>query len=178
MHTLRAAQTARIRPFVAAAVLRGVKFTPENYANFIDLQDKLHQNLARRRTLVAIGTHDLGTVEGPFTYEALPPKEIRFTPLNKTEEYDASQLMELYESDRHLSRYLHIIKDSPVYPIIYDAKRRVCSMPPIINGNLSKITLNTTDVFIECTATDETKLSIVLNIMVAMFGQYTKEPFV
>lgn len=26
-------------------------------------------NLCRRRTLVAIGTHDLGTIEGPFTYE-------------------------------------------------------------------------------------------------------------
>jgi len=46
--------------------------------SFIDLQDKLHQNICRRRTLVAIGTHDLDTIEGPFTYdvrsmESLPP---------------------------------------------------------------------------------------------------------
>lgn len=36
--------------------------------SFIDLQDKLHQNICRRRTLVAIGTHDLDTIQGPFTY--------------------------------------------------------------------------------------------------------------
>lgn len=39
--------------------------------------------LYRKRSLVAIGTHDLDTVEGPFTYEALPPEEIKFKPLNK-----------------------------------------------------------------------------------------------
>lgn len=40
-----------------------------DYVNsFIDLQDKLHQNICRRRTLVAIGTHDLDTIQGPFTY--------------------------------------------------------------------------------------------------------------
>lgn len=36
------------------------------YASFIDLQDKLHQNLCRMRKFVAIGTHDLDTIEGPF----------------------------------------------------------------------------------------------------------------
>lgn len=168
---------ARIRPYFAGAVLRGVKFTPESYANFIDLQDKLHQNLARRRTLVAIGTHDLDTIQAPFSYEALPPKEIKFAPLNKEQEYDASQLMELYESDKHLSRYLHIIKDSPVYPIIYDSGRKVLSMPPIINSNHSKITLDTKNVFIDTTAVDETKLGIVINIIVAMFSEYCAEPF-
>ena len=39
--------------------------------------------LYRKRSLVAIGTHDLDTVEGPFTYEALPPEKIKFKPLNK-----------------------------------------------------------------------------------------------
>ncbi|PWZ01133.1 putative FRS1-phenylalanyl-tRNA synthetase, beta subunit, cytosolic [Testicularia cyperi] len=168
---------ARIRPYFAGAVLRNVTFTPESYANFIDLQDKLHQNLARRRTLVAIGTHDLDTIQGPFTYEALPPQDIKFAPLNKEQEYDASELMQLYESDKHLSRYLHIIRDSPVYPIIYDSQRRVLSMPPIINSNHSKITLETKNVFIDTTAIDETKLAIVINIIVAMFSEYCAEPF-
>ena len=57
-----------VRPYVVSAVLRDVQFTQKRYDSFIDLQDKLHQNICRRRTLVAIGTHDLDTVEGPFTY--------------------------------------------------------------------------------------------------------------
>ncbi len=81
------------------------------------------------------------------------------------------------QSDKQLSKYLHIIRDSPVYPIIYDAKDRVLSMPPIINSNHSKITLNTKNVFIDVTATDKTKLDIVVNIVATMFSEYCAEPF-
>jgi phenylalanyl-tRNA synthetase beta chain len=57
----------------------------------------LHQNLARRRTLVAIGTHDLDTLLPPFRYQAKPPKDIKFVPLNKDKAYTAEELMVLYE---------------------------------------------------------------------------------
>ena len=52
-------------------------------------QDKLHENICRKRTLVAIGTHDLDLVEGPFTYEALKPDDIKFRPLNQEAEMTA-----------------------------------------------------------------------------------------
>ncbi|CAL8576363.1 phenylalanine--tRNA ligase subunit beta [Xanthoria parietina] len=170
-------ETARIRPYVAGAVLRNINFTKESYDSFIALQDKLHQNLARQRSLVAIGTHDLDTIEGPFTYEALPPEDIDFVPLNQSRSMTAVELMDFYRGDRHLSRYLPIIRDSPVYPVIFDSKRTVCSMPPIINGNHSKITLNTRNVFVDMTATDPTKLEICLNVLVSMFSQHLEEPF-
>ena len=50
-------------------------------------------------------------------------------------------------------------------------------MPPIINSEHSKITLNTRNVFIDCTATDQTKLDIVINIVTTMFSEYCDEPF-
>jgi phenylalanyl-tRNA synthetase beta subunit len=50
-------------------------------------------------------------------------------------------------------------------------------MPPIINSEHSKITLNTKNVFIDVTATDETKLAIVVNIVATMFSEYCAEPF-
>ena len=169
--------TTKVRPYVAGAVLRNIKFTQDRYDSFIALQDKLHQNLARNRTLVSMGTHDLDTIKGPFTYEALPPKDIKFKPLNQTKEMDAEELMTFYENDRNLGRFLHIIRDAPVYPVIYDANRVVCSLPPIINGEHSKITLNTTNVFIEITATDLTKLQVVTDMLVTMFSMYCAEPF-
>ncbi len=104
------------------------------------LQDKLHQNLCRNRTLVAIGTHDLSTIQGPFTYEALPPEEIRFVPLKQTAEFRANDLMQHYmEHDQKLKKFVPIIKDSIVYPVLYDAKRTVLSLPPIINGAHSAV---------------------------------------
>lgn len=56
-------ETALVRPFVVCAILRGCTFDAARYNSFIDLQDKLHQNLCRQRTLVAIGTHDLATIK-------------------------------------------------------------------------------------------------------------------
>lgn len=76
-----------------------------------------------------------------------------------------------------MKKYLSIIRDKPTYPVIYDKNRVVLSLPPIINSNHSKITLNTKNVFIECTATDLTKAKVVLNTMVAMFSEYCVTPF-
>lgn len=50
----------------------------------------------RRRTLVSIGTHDLDSIQGPFIYDAKPPADIKFIPLNQTKEYTAVELMTLY----------------------------------------------------------------------------------
>jgi len=61
--------------------------------------------------------------------------------------------------------------------VIYDANRVVCSLPPIINGDHSKIHVGTRNVFIEVTAADKTKLEIVTNIMCAMFSTYCEEQF-
>lgn len=170
--------TAQVRPHAVAAVLRNITFTEERYKSFIDLQDKLHQNICRKRSLVAIGTHDLDTIEGPFIYDAKPPADIKFKALNQTQEYTAVELMKLYSGDSHLKPYLPIIQDKPVYPVIYDKHGVVLSMPPIINGEHTKITLDTKNVFIECTATDLTKAKIVLDTVVTMFSQYCAEPFV
>ncbi|KAF9691037.1 hypothetical protein EKO04_010945 [Ascochyta lentis] len=167
-------ETAQVRELCSGVILRNITFTQARYDSFIALQDKLHQNLARQRTLVSIGTHDLDTVKGPFTYEALKPEEIEFIPLNQTKKMNGKQLMDFYEKDKHLGRYLHIIRDAPLYPVIYDANRTVMSLPPIINGNHSKITLDTKNVFIEITATDKTKVEIVNHMLIAMFAGYAE----
>jgi len=166
-----------VRPHVIGAVLRGVTFTKARYNSFIDLQDKLHMNLARRRTLASMGTHDLDTIQGPFRYLAKKPQDIKFKALNQSKEHTSAELMELYSHDSHLKAFVPIIKDSPVHPVIYDKNNTVLSLPPIINGEHSKITLNTRNVFIEITATDLTKASIVLDTLITMFSQYCDKPF-
>uniref|UniRef100_A0AAF5PW73 Phenylalanine--tRNA ligase beta subunit n=1 Tax=Wuchereria bancrofti TaxID=6293 RepID=A0AAF5PW73_WUCBA len=162
-----------IRPYVVGAVLVGVKLDADSYASLIDLQDKLHQNICRKRTLVAIGTHDLDTVQGPFYYGAEKPADLKFKPLNRTKEYTAEEMMVLYSGDSHLRPYLPIIINKERYPVIRDKNGIVLSMPPIINGEHTKIQLNTRNILIEVTATDLEKAKIVLNTIVSMFSQYT-----
>jgi phenylalanyl-tRNA synthetase beta chain len=80
------------------------------------------------------------------------------------------EIIDYYSKDRNMKEYADIIKDSHVFPIITDKNGTVLSLPPLINGNHSKIKLNTKNVLIEITATDETKAKIALNIIVSMFS--------
>lgn len=174
--------TSPIRPFVVCAVLRDINFDIRNYKSFIDLQDKLHQNICRKRAIVAIGTHDLDTLRGPFRYQALPPQDINFVPLTEEEgkSYNGKELLDFYREDpsvKHLKPYTEIIYHSPVYPVITDANGMVLSLPPIINGKHSRIQLHTKNVFIECTGTDLTKCNIVLDTVISMFSEYCANPF-
>ena len=73
--------------------------------------------------------------------------------------------------------YLPIIQDKEFYPVIYDSNDVVLSLPPIINGEHSKITLNTKNVFIECTAVDLHKAEVVLDTVVTMFSEYCQSKF-
>lgn len=62
-------------------------------------------------------------------------------------------------------KYLHIIEDKPLFPVFYQGNRTVMSLPPIVNSDATKISLNTKNVFVEITGTDLTKLKIVLNVL-------------
>jgi phenylalanyl-tRNA synthetase beta chain len=175
--------TAQIRPYVVCAVLRNIQFDKRRYKSFIDLQEKLHQNICRKRSYVAIGTHDLDTLQPPFYYRALPPEEISFIPLTEQHtgrSFTGKELLTHYREDttcKHLKPYTDLIFDSPVYPIIYDSQQTVLSLPPIINSTHSRIQLHTKNVFIECTGTDLTKANIVLDTVVTMFTEYCTVPF-
>jgi phenylalanyl-tRNA synthetase beta chain len=172
---------AQIRPFVVCAVMRDITFTADSYASFLDLQDKLHHNICRRRTLVSVGTHDLDTITGPFVFDARAPSDIHFQPLFEDREFEAKEYLDMLrvhpDKKGNLGKYTDIIYDSPVYPIVLDANGVVMSMPPIINGEHSKMSAATTNVLVEVTATDKTKAMVVLNTMLAMFGEYLKIPF-
>lgn len=50
-------------------------------------------------------------------------------------------------------------------------------MPPIINSENTRLTVNTKNIFIDATGFDETKLSIIINTLVTMFSGYCSEPF-
>ncbi|KAK6115526.1 hypothetical protein DH2020_007795 [Rehmannia glutinosa] len=134
----------------------------------------------KRRTLVAIGTHDLDTIEALLNIInsiLMYCAELVESAISLTKNFRADELMEFYKSDMKLKKFLHIIENSPVFPVIYDRNRTVLSLPPIINGAHSAISLKTKNVFLECTATDLTKANIVLNTMVTMFSVYCERKF-
>ena len=166
-----------VRPIGLCAILRDINFTDEMLKSFMDLQDKLHNNICRGRKLVSMGTHDLDTVKGPFIYRALKPEHIHFVPLNREEEVNGDGLMSILKDDPKLGKYLYLLEGKEKYPVMMDSNGVIMSLPPIINSQHTKMTLNTHNVLLDITGTDKTKCEIVLNTLIAMFSCYCKNPF-
>ena len=162
-------QVKKIRPFVVGAVLRNIKFNDLSYKAFINAQEKLHATFCRARKYASIGTHDMDKIKGPFKYVAKDPKSFMFVPLNQEKEVDGLGMMESLENHK-LKEYLHLIRDSPVYPLVLDNKNEVCSVPPIINSEYSKISIDTKNVFIEVTALSRPKAMVCLTTLVWAFS--------
>ena len=79
--------------------------------------------------------------------------------------------------DPKLGKYLYLLDGFDKYPVMMDSNNVIMSLPPIINSQHTKMTLDTHNVFIDITGLDYTKCEIVLNTLVAMFSVYCKDPF-
>jgi phenylalanyl-tRNA synthetase beta chain len=170
-----------VRDYVVCAVLRNIAFDERSYNSFIDYQEKLHAGLARRRSLASVGTHDLDKVNTTnFLYACRPRETIQFVPLRQTKILDCTGdgLVNYYAEDRHISKYVPLISSFPTYPVVYDGTgTHVLSLPPVINSSYSAMSVDTKNVFIECTAPDHYKAQVLVNQLVCAFAAYCKEPF-
>src|SRR2546428_1958841 len=90
-------------------------------------------------------------VTPPYTYKAVLPTDVRFTPLGMAQEMDLLEILTKHEKGRE---YAHLVASQPVFPIITDARGQVLSFPPVINGILTQLTSDTRNLFIDVTGTD------------------------
>ena len=155
-----------VRPLIGCAVVRGLEFTDEAIESLMGLQEDLHWGLGRNRRKVAIGVHDISRVRPPFRYFGESPQR-RFVPLDYSEEMTMEEILHNHPKGKD---YGHILKDCPVYPLIVDADDRVLSFPPIINGELTSVTEETEDLFIDVTGTDPV-VHKALNIVVTSLAE-------
>ena len=85
--------------------------------------------------------------------------------------------MSILKDDPKLGKYLYLLEGKEKYPVMMDSNGVIMSLPPIINSQHTKMTLNTHNVLLDITGTDKTKCEIVLNTLIAMFSCYCKNPF-
>ena len=162
------ASTKAVRPFIVGGVVENVKLTDAGVVQLMQIQDKLHETLGRNRRKVAIGIHDLDKVRPPFRYTTVTPKGIKFVPLDTDRELTPAQI--LREHPKGIE-YAHLLRDFSRYPLIIDSQKEVLSMPPIINGQLTRVTEDTRRLFIESTGTDELALNQALTILMTGFAE-------
>ncbi|CAG0999183.1 partial phenylalanyl-tRNA synthetase beta chain, partial [Methanosarcinales archaeon] len=162
----RDSEIKNIRPYLACAVVRGMQFNSRSIESLMALQESLHWAVGRNRKKVSIGVHDMGNLTPPFKYIAQDP-DFKFTPLDFTE---ALSMRDILEKHPKGIKFANLLEKFEKYPLILDANNNVLSFPPIINGELTKVTRGTTDLFIEVTGLDPA-VSIALNIVVASLAE-------
>jgi phenylalanyl-tRNA synthetase beta chain len=157
-----------VRPYIGGAVVRNLEMSKKVINGLIQLQEKMHETMGRRRDKIAIGLHDLSTVEPPFTYKAVEPEKVEFTPL----EYDRNmQLGEILDEHEKGQKYSWILEEDERYPIIEDIDGKVLSFPPIINNQLTEVETGTEDIFIDVTGKDKSTVKKALNILTTALAE-------
>ena len=152
---------ATIRPILGSAVIRGISFDEEAILSVMGLQEALHWAVGRGRSKVAIGIHDLDTVTPPFHYLA-SERTRKFVPLDNEQELTLEEILAQHPKGR---MYSHIVNDFPRFPLIVDDLDRVLSFPPIINGELTRVTTETRNILLDTTGTDERAVRTAVNII-------------
>jgi len=157
-----------VRPYVATCLIKNVEINENQLVNIMEFQEHLHWVIGRDRKKVAIGIHDLDKVGGPFYYKAGIPDEDKFIPLESDQ---LQTLNEILESHDKGEKYSKLLEGYDYYPLIVDANDNIMSMPPIINSDLTKLTTDTKNLFIDVTGTDITAVTNALNIIASNLSE-------
>ncbi|MBA1341524.1 MAG: Phenylalanine--tRNA ligase beta subunit [ANME-2 cluster archaeon] len=155
-----------IRPYLGCAVVSGLEFNDYSIESLMALQEDLHWGLGRDRKKVSIGIHDLRDIEPPFRYVAANP-DFCFVPLDFEESMTMQEILEHHPKG---VKYAHLMEGFAKYPLILDAKDQVLSFPPIINGQLTRVSHETRYLFIDVTGMDQ-NVYTALNIVVTSLAE-------
>lgn len=160
-----------VRQHTACAIVRGLKLNEARIKDIIDMQEKLHLTIGRRRKKLAIGVYPLDKIKLPIKFEARKPSEIKFVPLESPggREMTGAQILRGHPTGRD---YADLLKDFDRYPVFVDAENNILSMPPIINSEMTgRVDEKTRDVFVECSGSNLAYLKKCLNILVTALAE-------
>jgi phenylalanyl-tRNA synthetase beta chain len=168
------------RPYVTGAVVRGLDLDEGILDSLIQLQEKLHATMGRKRAKGAIGIHDLTMLKGRaagdeggnvVTYRGVEPDGDRFVPLDSDAEMTPADVLTEHPTGE---TYADLVADHDRYPAIYD-DLGLFSFPPVINGRRTEVTTDSRDLFVELTGTDQWTIdkmcTIVCYALAARGGQ-------
>ena len=164
-----------VRPYTVCTIVKGLKFDDEKIKEIVDIQEKLHFTIGRKRKKLAIGIYPLEKIKLPITFKALEPDKIKFIPLESDREMSGLQILQKHPKGKE---YAHLLAGKTKFPIFIDSNDKILSMPPIINSQeTGKVTNETKDVFIECSGFDFNSIDKCLNIIVTNLAEMGGEVY-
>ncbi|PSQ43879.1 phenylalanine--tRNA ligase subunit beta [Halobacteriales archaeon SW_5_68_122] len=155
------------RPYVTGAVVRGLDMDETALESLIQLQEKLHATMGRKRAKGAIGVHDLamlkpaGDEDKRIVYRGVDPDEDSFVPLDDDAERTPAEVLSEHPIG---DKYGPLVEDLGRYPAIYDGVG-LFSFPPVINGRRTEVDEGSRDLFVEMTGTNQWTIDRMLAIV-------------
>ncbi len=160
-------RVSSIRPYIGMSVILDFPVDEDALVSMMQLQEKLHITHCRKRRKASIGIYDLDALSFPITYTT-KPSDFKFKPL----EWDRKiTLKDILLKHPKGIEYAHILEGLDSYPILIDNNGTVLSMPPIINSEETRVTLDTTNLLIDVTGTHLKTVLEVLNIVVSNIAE-------
>lgn len=146
MHLMADDSILNIRPAITSVAARNGTLNRDAIGQIISMQEDLHNGLGRQRKRLAIGLHDMDTLQFPLRYMAVD-RDVSFPPLGRS---DAIPIHRIIDDTPQGVSYGSLLADGPV-PVIMDNHNTILSMPPIINSNHTTITESTRNILVDVT---------------------------
>ncbi len=150
-----------VRPFAVGAIVKGINFDDNTIRSLMQIQEKLHITHGRNRKKVAIGVHDLDAIKFPIKYTTMP-RNFSFIPLEFDKNLTIDEILKIHPKG---IAYAHLLSEFKECPVWIDKAGQILSMPPIINGDHTKVTEKTNNLFIDITGTHRESIEYALNII-------------
>ncbi len=156
------------RPFAVGAIIENLTLSDTDVADLFQMQEKLDMTHGRKRRKVSIGLYDLDRLTPPFYYGAVSDKEFAFTPLKSEKPMSLRKILKEHPTG---VKYAYTLEDFPdKLPLLYDSKKGVLALIPIVNNIGSAVSTRTRRLYIDHTGTDEAALNASLNILCQHFA--------
>jgi phenylalanyl-tRNA synthetase beta chain len=153
-----------VRPYIFS-LYASLNVSEEVIKQLIVMQEDLHNGLGRRRAKVAIGIHNAEMVKPPIKYFATNDDSFTFVPLGSKEKMSIQQILQSTDQGTAYGKLL----SRGLFPLLIDSSGNTLSMPPIINGELTRLKQGIRSIFVDVTATEkqagETTIAIIAQML-------------
>jgi phenylalanyl-tRNA synthetase beta chain len=149
------------RPYIVGLIAKNGKLDNSTIMQLAAMQDDLQNGIGRVRRKASIGIHNMDVIRFPVRYCTVN-EDFSFIPLKQESRQEIKSILKTSNMGKE---YSHILEGVKRYPIVVDSKDNVLAFPPIVNGNTTKISTDTTNLFIEITGNNIKTVEDILSIL-------------
>lgn len=143
-----------VRPFILCCIVKDVNLRDGNLKKFLQIQTKLHEGVCGKREKSTIATHDLLKLApgGFIHYTAKSPNRFTIIPLGRSKKVTAEKLYDELKAEAEavrkekkrnvysgIHKYLYLLDNKDRFACVEDAAGNTISLPPLTNGELTKV---------------------------------------